>query len=38
MLQAEFLIFKNLVMEVISTMNRKISGAYLNSGKQMKTN
>ena len=32
-LQAEFLTFKNFVMEEISTENRKISGAYLNSGK-----
>ena len=32
-LQAEFLTFKNFVMEEISTVNRKISGAYLNSGK-----
>ena len=37
MLQAEFLTFKNFVMGVISNMNEKISGIFLNSAKQKET-
>ena len=34
MLQAEFLTFKKFFMGEISNMNEKISGIFLNSGKQ----
>ena len=37
MLQAEFLSFKNFVMRDISNMNEKISGIFLNTGKQKET-
>ena len=37
MLQAELLIFKNFVMGETANMNEKISGIFLNSGKQKET-
>ena len=37
MLQAEFLTFTNFVMGEISNMNEKISGIFLNTGKQKET-
>ena len=37
MLQAEFLSFKIFVMRDISNMNEKISGIFLNTGKQKET-
>ena len=37
MLQAEFLTFKDFVMGESSNMNTKISGIFLNSGKQKET-
>ena len=37
MLQAEFLTFKDFVKGEISNMNTKISGIFLNSGKQKET-